>query len=380
MRTRYLVLVAFTLFLGVAVAWQTPAPQTADHASQPAAQPPPEPSAGEPASPPASSSAGSQAGQPGGQPSGQLAPEQGEGPPIRVLVEEVTVPFIVTDNRNHLVTTLEKEEFQVIENKRAQAITAFTRETDVPLRIGLLVDTSNSIRDRLDFEQRAGSDFLRDVIRRGKDKALLGSFDSMAEMLQDFTDDLDKLIQAIGVMRAGGGTALYDAIYYTCRDRLLAEAPLTSNFRRALVVLSDGEDNQSRFSRLQTLEMARRAEVMIYTISTNIRGTSMPGDKVLKEFSEETGGRYFQPYSWNELDDAFDSINNELRSQYTISFRPTTLRDGQYHEIEIVTQQKGLKVRARRGYFATKPLGALPPAETPSGNNAASSSSSGVRP
>ena len=296
-------------------------------------------------------------------------PEQGEGPPIRVFVEEVTIPFIVTDNRNRLVTNLTREDFQVIEEKQSQTITAFARETDVPLRIGLLVDTSNSIRDRLDFEQRAAADFLRLLLRPGKDKALLGSFDSMAELLQDFTDDLDKLIGAIQIMRAGGGTALYDAVYFASRDRLMVEAPLNSGFRRALVVLSDGEDNQSRFSRLQTLEMARRAEVMIYTISTNIRGTRMPGDKVLQEFSEETGGRYFQPFSWDDLDRAFEAINAELRSQYTISFTPTTPRDGQFHEIEIVTKQKGLKVRARRGYFATQPLGALPsnlpPAEPP---------------
>ena len=341
MRKSILVLIAFGIFLGIAVAWQSPAPQPAP--------------------------AGPQARPQGGPQPGQQAPEQGEGPPIRVLVEEVTIPFIVTDNRNRLITNLAKEDFQVIEDKKPQTVTAFSRETDVPLRIGLLVDTSNSIRDRLDFEQHAAADFLRDILRPGKDKALLGTFDSVFELLQDFTDDLDKLIKAIEVMRAGGGTALYDAIYYTSRDRMLQEAPLSSNFRRALVILSDGEDNQSRFSRLQTLEMARRAEVMIYTISTNIRGTSMPGDKVLKEFSDESGGRFFQPYSWNDLDEAFDSINTELRSQYTISFRPSTPRNGKFHEIDIVTKAKGVRVRARRGYFATQPLGALPPPENPAG-------------
>jgi Ca-activated chloride channel family protein len=299
-------------------------------------------------------------------------PEQTGGPPIRVYVEEVTIPFTATDSKNRLITNLAQEDFQVLEDKVPQTVTSFARETDIPLRVGLLVDTSNSIRDRLDFEQRAGAEFLRNVIRPGRDKALLGSFDSMAELLQDFTDDLDKLMKGIEVMRAGGGTALYDAIYYTSRDRMLQEAPLTSAFRRALVVLSDGEDNQSRFSRLQTLEMARRAEVMIFTVSTNIRGTSMPGDKTLKEFADETGGRYIQPFTWNDLDEAFDSINTELRSQYSISFRPTTPRDGKYHEIEIVTKAKGVKVRARRGYFATSPPGALPPPEAPAGDSTSS--------
>ncbi|HWP84560.1 MAG TPA: VWA domain-containing protein [Terriglobia bacterium] len=294
-------------------------------------------------------------------------PDQGQEPVYGVVVEEVRVPFIVTDNRNRLITNLTREDFEVLEDGQKQVINNFSRETDVPLRIGLLVDTSNSIRDRLDFEQRAAAEFLRNILRPGKDKAMLGSFDSMAELLQDFTDDLDKLVGAIQLMRAGGGTALYDAIYYASRDRLMVEAPLSSEFRRALVVLSDGEDNQSRFSRLQTLEMARRAEVTIYTISTNIKGTRLRGDEVLKEFSEESGGRFFQPSSWEDLDEAFQAINDELRSQYILVFRPTTPRDGRYHEIEIVPKQKGLKVRARRGYFATQPLGVLPSNVSPAG-------------
>jgi VWFA-related protein len=291
------------------------------------------------------------------------APDDQSDTPIRVIVEEVNIPFIVTDNRNHLITDLTQEDFEVLEDGKSQEITNFSRETDVPLRIGLLVDTSNSIRDRLDFEQRAAADFLRMLLRPGLDKAMLGSFDSMAELLQDFTDDLDELIAAIQIMRAGGGTALYDAIFYSARDRLMVEAPLNSEFRRALVVLSDGEDNQSRFSRLQTLEIARRAEVIIYTISTNIRGIRTPGDKVLQEFSEESGGRFFRPESWDDLDEAFVAINDELRSQYILSFRPDTPRDGRFHEIEIVPKRDNLRVRARRGYFATEPRGSLPQGE-----------------
>ncbi len=283
---------------------------------------------------------------------------QGDTEPIRVVVDEVTVPFIVTDKDNRLITDLKREDFEVLEEKVPQEITGFSQETDLPLRVGLLVDTSNSIRDRLDFEQRAAADFLRTLIRPGSDKALLGSFDSMAELLQDFTDDLDKLIGAIELLRAGGGTALYDAVFYVVRDRLLVEAPLNSEFRRALVVLSDGEDNQSRFSRAQTMEVARRAEVLIYTISTNVRGIRMPGDKVLQEFARETGGRFFQPYGWEDLDDAFREISTELRSQYTLGYRPSTPRDGEYHTIDIRVSnkdRKGLRVRARRGYFATYP-------------------------
>ena len=292
--------------------------------------------------------------------------EPDQGPPIRVLVEEVTVPFIVTDNRNRLVTDLTQADFQVLEDRRPQQISAFARETDVPLRIGLLVDTSNSIRDRLDFEQKAAAEFLQTTVRPGKDKALLGTFDSVAELVQDFTDNVDELVGATQTLRAGGGTALYDAILFTSRDRLLAEAPLSSRYRRAMVVLSDGEDNQSRFTRQQTLEAARRGEVIIYTISTNIKGTHMPGDKVMQEFAEETGGRYFQPFTWDDLDEAFQAISQELRSQYSLSYHPTTPRDGQYHGIEIRSLKGGLRVRARRGYFATpSPTASASPSQEP---------------
>ncbi|MBI4465695.1 MAG: VWA domain-containing protein [Acidobacteria bacterium] len=292
---------------------------------------------------------------------GPASSGQQEGPPIRVLVEEVNVPFIVTDNKNRLITDLNREDFRVFEEDQPQEILSFSRETDLPLRIGLLIDTSNSIRDRFAFEQRAASDFLRVLLRPSQDKAFLGSFDSMAELVLDFTDDLDRLVAAIEALRPGGGTSLYDAVYYGTRDRLLEEAPPNTNTRRAMVVLSDGEDNQSRHTRAQALEMAQRSEVIVYTISTNIRGLRMPGDKVLEQFSEETGGRFFQPFNWEDLDRAFQEINTELRSQYNVSYRPNTPRDGQYHKVEIVPQKKGLRVRARLGYYATLPPGKVPP-------------------
>jgi len=288
-----------------------------------------------------------------------------QAPPIIVVVEEVNLQFTVSDGKNHLITDLNKEDFRVSEEKKPQQITAFSRETDVPLRIGLLIDTSNSIRDRFEFEQRASSDFLRALLRQGKDKAFLASFDSMAELVMDFTDDLDKLIPAVQSLRSGGGTALYDAVFYGSRDKLLEEAPPTNNFRRAIVVLSDGEDNQSRHSRLQALEMAERAEVTVYTISTNITGIKMPGDKVLEEFADQTGGRYFRPFSKQDLESAFQQISTDLRSQYSLSYHPTSPRDGKYHDIEVATLKKGLHVRARRGYYATSPPGFLPPESAP---------------
>ena len=300
----------------------------------------------------------------------QQAPSvrEDQGPPIRVFVEEVNVQFTVADSKNHLVTDLNKEDFQVLEEKKSQQITSFSRESDLPLRIGLMIDTSNSIRDRFEFEQHASSDFLRALLRPGKDKAFLASFDSIAELVLDFTDDLDKLVPAIQSLRPGGGTALYDAVFGGSRDKMLEEAPPSTNTRRAMVVVSDGEDNQSRHSRQQALEMAERAEVTIYTISTNIRGVKMPGDKILEEFSDQTGGRYFQPYSKQDLESAFQQINADLRSQYSLSYHPSNPRDGHYHNIEVVTSRKGLRVRSRRGYYATSPPGYVPPELAPSGD------------
>ena len=291
--------------------------------------------------------------------------EEPQGPSIRVLVEEVNLQLTVSDGGNHLVTALNKEDFQILEDKKPQSITAFSRESDIPLRIGLLIDTSNSIRDRFEFEQHASAEFFRSLLRPGKDKAFLASFDSIPELVMDFTDDLDKLIPAIESLRSGGGTSLYDAVYFGSRDKLLEEAPPSNNTRRAMVILSDGEDNQSRHSRGQALEMAERAEVTIYTISTNLRGIKLPGDKVLQEFSDRTGGRYFQPLTKEELLTAFQQINADLRSQYSLSYRPTTPRDGRYHSIEVVALRKGLRVRTRRGYYATRPPGLIPKENAP---------------
>jgi len=272
----------------------------------------------------------------------------------------------VSDKKGRFVTDLARDDFEVSEAKKPQNILEFTAESGLPLRIGILIDTSNSIRDRFEFEQRASSDFLRALLRPGKDKAFLASFDSIAELVLDFTDDIDKLVPAIQSLRPGGGTALYDAVFGGSRDKLLEEAPPSANTRRAMVVVSDGEDNQSRHSRQQALEMAERAEVTIYTISTNVRGVKMPGDRILEEFADQTGGRYFQPFSKQDLESAFQQINSDLRSQYSLSYHPSNPRDGHYHNIEVVTARKGLRVRSRRGYYATSPPGFVPPELAPS--------------
>jgi len=243
----------------------------------------------------------------------------------------------------------------VVENKRPQTIAEFSAESDLPLRIAILVDTSNSIRDRFRFEQQAAVDFITSVIRPRQDKAMIVSFDSSAELVSDLIDEPDKLAQAIRSLRPGGGTALYDALYYACRDKLQLDKPKYS-FRRAVVIVSDGDDNQSRVSRDQALEMAQKADAVIYCISTNISRIESDGDKVLKYLARETGGQSFFPFKSEDLAQSFENIANELRHQYAIFYRPDPFRtDGLYHTVDLrVKSRKDVVVRARKGYYAPK--------------------------
>jgi Ca-activated chloride channel family protein len=275
--------------------------------------------------------------------------------PITVEVTRVNVLFTVTDKKGRFITDLGKDDFAVAENKKAQVIQEFTAETDLPLRIAILIDTSNSIRDRFKFEQEASVEFINSVIRPSQDKAMMVSFDTTPEMVVDLTDDQEKLAKAIRDLRPGGGTALYDAIYFACRDRLLQDQP-RHKFRRAIIIVSDGDDNQSRVSRDQALEMAQKADVVIYGISTNISRIDTDGDKVLNYLSSETGGQAFFPFKVQDLAQSFENIANELRRQYNIFYRPEPLKaDGLYHAIDVkVKARKDLVVRARKGYYAPK--------------------------
>lgn len=274
---------------------------------------------------------------------------------ISLDVTRVNILFTVSDKRGRFVTNLTKEDFEVFENRRKQNILEFAAETDLPLRLALLIDTSNSIRDRFRFEQEAAIEFLNTLLRPGIDKAMVVSFDTAPAIVAELTDDMEKLVQAIRDLRPGGGTALYDAVFHACRDRLMKDQPL-HKFRRAIVILSDGEDNQSRYSRDQALEMAQKADVVLYTVSTNITRNPTDGDKVLKYYAAETGGLALFPFKVEDLTQSFENIANELRSQYNLLYRPEPLlTDGLYHEVEIkVKGRKDLVVRARKGYYAPR--------------------------
>ena len=275
-------------------------------------------------------------------------------PTIRRRVDEVNVVFTVTDKHGRYVKDLKKDDFKVLDDKQpAIEIRSFRSETDLPLQVGLLIDASNSVRDRFKFEQEAAIEFLNQIIRPRYDKAFVIGFDVTPEVTQDFTDNTEALSHGVRVLRPGGGTAMYDALYFACRDKLL-KAPQQVTTRRAIILLSDGEDNQSHVTREEAIEMAERAEAIVYTISTNVTGMRSKGDKVLERIAEATGGRAFFPFQIRNVADDFAVIQDELRSQYALSYKPADFKfDGKYRTIEILAQNhKNLHVRSRRGYFA----------------------------
>jgi Ca-activated chloride channel family protein len=286
----------------------------------------------------------------------------------------VDVLFTVLNRRNKLVADLDKDSFRVVDDGAQQDIRYFSRQTDLPLRIGMLLDTSNSIRDRIQFEKDAAVGFLYNVLRRGKDQSFVMTFDDRPYVQQAFTDDAGRLRDEIVKMKAGGGTAVYDAIYDACKNQL-SHPPRPPGdqpdvVRRVMILISDGEDNLSERTRSEAIEMAQRTSVVIYTISTSTQWVSLSetnkekiadrkihkneGDKILEDIAEETGGRAFFPYHVDDLDQSFQDIGDELRSQYSIAYNPTNyVANGKYHKIKIeVLDRKGLQVRARRGYFA----------------------------
>jgi Ca-activated chloride channel homolog len=273
---------------------------------------------------------------------------------FRSVVNEVRVVFTVTDRHGRYIKDLKGVDFKVFDDQRPAEMRSFRAETDLPLQVGLLVDASNSVRDRFKFEQDAAIEFLNSIIRPHYDKAFVVGFDATPEVTQDFTDSTEKLSNGVRMLRAGGGTAMYDALYFACRDKLMKQEQ-TGPVRRAIILLSDGEDNLSHVTREEAIEMATRADVIIYTISTNISGMKGNGDKVLERIAEATGGRSFFPFQMREMSDAFLSIQEELRSQYAVSFKPANfIADGRFRAIEILPLERGLKVRTRKGYYAPK--------------------------
>jgi Ca-activated chloride channel homolog len=274
---------------------------------------------------------------------------------IKKRVDEVNVLFIATDKHGKFVRNLNEKDFAILDDhKPPQSIVNFRSETDLPLDLGLLIDTSGSVHSRFDFEQDAATAFLQHTIRTNFDQAFVMGFSAQTHVTQDFTDDPAKLAAGVLRLRNGGGTALYDAIYDACRNKLGKEKSERPT-RRAIIVVSDGEDNQSEVSEAQAIEAAQRAEVIIYAISTDDSGLVLRGDRILQQLADATGGRAFYPFKMKDIKNSFSAIEDELRSQYVISYHPADFEaNGRYRPIEITALKKDLQVRSRKGYYAPR--------------------------
>ncbi len=271
---------------------------------------------------------------------------------IKTEVALVNVVFSVADHANRAVAGLKASDFIVLEDKRPQKIEYFStldRSTPVPLTIALLIDTSGSVKNKLDFEKSTAAEFFRSVLRKSKDLGLIIQFDSEVNLVQDYTDDNDRLIRALDSLQAGNSTALYDAIYLAVEEKLKTETG-----RRVVVVITDGEDTSSKLRKEAAIESAQKSDVLIYGIG--VRGEFGTNFGVLKKFSEETGGLFFSPRArLSDIQEAFRAIDEDLQAQYSLAYSSTNpKRDGTFRTIEIRPKIGGIRVRARKGYYAPK--------------------------
>ena len=271
---------------------------------------------------------------------------------LSATVSEVHLVFTVTDKHGRYIRGLKQDDFKILDDRKPpKEILSFHSATDLPLQVGLLIDTSQSVHDRFKFEQEAAMEFLSQTIRPKYDQSFIIGFNLKPEVTQDFTGDRDKLFAGIHMLQPGNLTAVYDAVYYACRDKLLRQAQ-ASPVRRAIILLSDGNDNSSNVTRERAIEMSQRAEVAVYTISTNLTSSGGKGRKNLERIADATGGRSYAPRQITEVAEAFASIQEELRSQYAVSYKPEAFKlDDHYRTIEVQAHnQKELRIRSRKGY------------------------------
>ena len=307
----------------------------------------------QPAPPPASP-------QPGQAPAAQTPDQQGDatGPVIRLGVNEVNLIFTVTDKHGHYIPNLKQSDFALLDDQKAPArVTSFRQQINLPLRVGIVIDASTSIRSRFQFEQQSASEFLLQTLKARSDRAFVMGFDVTPTVTQDWTNNIDGLQAGINRLRPGGGTALFDSVYIACRDKLLDVSRGQEPVRKAMVLISDGDDDQSRVHVDEAIKMCQRAETIIYTISTNWTPSRGKGDEVLTQMAEATGGQVFFPPSVEEMANSFHAIEEELRSQYALTYTPADFKeDGAFRPIYLYCNDRRYLVRTRKGYFAPRAL------------------------
>ncbi len=284
------------------------------------------------------------------------APDQGQvTQTLKVPVTEVDLVFTVTDKNGKFITGLHSQDFGLLDDgRKPEQVFHFFQQTSLPLRVGIMLDTSSSIRQRFQFEQDSASTFLLQVLHRN-DRAFAEGFDVQMDLEQGFTNNIDLLNQGIHKLRPGGGTALYDALYSTCKDQMLTLRE-SGPVRKAIVLVSDGVDNYSHAEEEDAIKECQRADTIVYAISTDISPTKdKQGVDALRKIAETTGGRPFFPVKIEDVAEDFNSIEEELRSQYLLEYRPANFKqDGSFRTIYLQANDPRYHVRAHTGYFAPK--------------------------
>lgn len=347
MSSRFVVLALAVLCAGVLVAQQpaqTPAPSSSQTPS------PQQPASPNPAQAPATQKPATQ--QPG---QDQQAPED-TGQVIHISANEVNLIFTVTDKHGHYVPNLKLNDFALLDDQRApEKITSFRQQINLPLRVGIVIDASTSIRSRFEFEQQSAIEFLLQILKARSDRAFVMGFDVTPTVTADWTNNIDALETGINRLRPGGGTAMFDAVYTACRDKLLDVSRGQEPVRRAMILISDGDDNQSRVHLDEAIKECERAETIVYAISTNWTPSRGRGDDVLKQLSTDTGGQVFFPPSVEEMSTSFKNIEEELRSQYLLTYIPADFKaNGLFRPIYLYCNDRRYIARGKKGYFAPK--------------------------
>ena len=285
-------------------------------------------------------------------------PQAQEPTPARLSVNVVQVPLLLTvsDSKGQLITDLKKENFRVFEDGRAQKIDFFSHELNRPLSIALLVDTSSSAYSQLEFERQAAKEFFTKIVKPRKDRASVIGFNADPTLLADFTDDIEKLSAGLNKLDAGGGTAVYDAVYKAAEKKL---APEAGDRRKVIILISEGYDTASSYSLAEATEMAQKHDIVIYAISinkiTDSKGEEKSeGDKAIRNLVNETGGKAYYPIKLTELGEQFQKIEEELRSQYLLTYTPTSPSNGAYRKLRVDLTDRKYTAHTRAGYYATK--------------------------
>jgi VWFA-related protein len=292
--------------------------------------------------------------------------EPAQGPVLKSSVNLVNLFATVRDKNKRVVGDMKQDDFKIFEDGQEQKIAFFSKEVTLPITLGLLIDTSGSEQNRLGSEQEAASRFLERVMKKG-DEAMVISFDLDVDLLADFTDDRAQIERAINKARIGavntgvvtpgtlpsgansGGTHFYDAVFLACNDKLVTEAG-----RKALVIITDADDQGSRLKLEEAIEAAQRTDTVVHVLLVHDPGQGWRPD-VARKLSDETGGRTIEVSSEKKLNEAFDQISDELRSQYTLGYYPTnTAKDGRFRKVKVETTNKDFKILTRKGYYAPK--------------------------